>query len=140
MQFNTGQMLELTGISREQLRHWRKVLPTLKGRDGRADLYSFDEILALGTIAVLTDSLGISISRLSRTAQDIFAMFSDVDDRPALLHFTPDGRVVTTITDSTCEAYATVMVSAVYQRIKSQLSADQQRQLLLPLSLRSMSP
>ena len=39
MRLETAQVLELLGLTKETLRHWKKVLAPLNGRDGRSDGY-----------------------------------------------------------------------------------------------------
>lgn len=134
MQFNTGQMQELTGIRREQLRHWRKVLPPLVGRDGRADLYTFPEVLALAVIALLVYQLGISVSHLSACSTDIFALFVEQDDLsglPRLLHVTKAGTLVVDI-EPDDEAFVSIHTPKVLARVLGGLAPYQRRQLSLP--------
>lgn len=136
MQFNTGQVQELAGIRREQFRHWRKVLPPLVGRDGRADLYAFDEVLALAVIAVLVDRMGVSVSRLGGCSVEIFALFAEQEDftnLPRLLHVTQAGELAMGA-EPDCEAFVSVRVARVCARVKERLAPEQRRQLSLPLN------
>lgn len=135
MRFNTGQVQELAGIRREQLRHWRKVLPPLVGRDGRADLYEFAEVLALAVIAVLVDRMGVSVSRLSECATDIFALLAEQKDfsaLPRLLHVTQAGELAVDI-EPDCEAFVSVRIGCVFAEVRGRLAPEQRRQLSLPL-------
>jgi hypothetical protein len=135
VQFNTGQMQELTGIRREQFRHWRKVLPPLAGRDGRADLYDFAEVLALAVIAIIVDRMGVSVSRLTSGATEIFAFFAEQEDMtalPSLLHFTERGVLVPG-DEPDCDAFLSVRVDHVFARLRERLAPEQRRQLSLPL-------
>jgi hypothetical protein len=72
MRLETAQVLELLGISKETLRHWKKVLPPLEGRDGRSAGYTFDEVIALALMAAAVRELQVPISRFSPVAHRIF--------------------------------------------------------------------
>ena len=135
MRFNTGQVQELAGIRREQLRHWRKVLPPLAGRDGRTDVYTFGEALALAVLVALVEGLGISVSRLSACAGDVFAVFGDRDgaaDLPTLLHVTDAGDLLVDVLPE-CDAFASVRVAPVFAMVRERLAPEQRQQLSLPL-------
>lgn len=134
MRFNTGQVQELAGIRREQLRHWRKVLPPLAGRDGRTDVYTLGEALALAVLVALVEGLGISVSRLSGCAGEVFAVFGDRDgaDFPTLLHVTDAGDLLVDVLPE-CDAFASVRVAPVFAMVRERLAPEQRQQLLLPL-------
>lgn len=73
MRFDTSQVLALAGITKETLRHWKRVLPPIYGRDGRSDGYTFQEVLALSIIARAVQDLAVPISRFTPTAEGLFA-------------------------------------------------------------------
>jgi len=73
MRYDTGQVLTLTGISKETLRHWKRVLPPIYGRDGRSEGYTFHEVLALSIIARAVHDLAVPISRFTSTAERLFS-------------------------------------------------------------------
>ncbi len=72
MRYDTGQALALIGITKETLRHWKRVLPPIFGRDGRSDGYTFQEVLALSVIARAVQDLAVPISRFTSTAERLF--------------------------------------------------------------------
>ena len=72
MRLETAQVLELLGLSKETLRHWKKVLPPVEGRDGRSAGYTFNEVIALALIASAVRDLQVPISRFSPVAYRIF--------------------------------------------------------------------
>lgn len=72
MRLETAQVLALLGLTKETLRHWKKVLAPLAGRDGRSDGYSFDELIALALIARAVRDLQVPISRLAPVADRLF--------------------------------------------------------------------
>lgn len=98
MRFNTQQALDLAGIRREQFRHWKKVLPPLAGRDGRAENYTLEEIIALAILAALVLRLGISVSHLADFAVELFdrtCAGTQADDLPSRVYLTADGALRT---------------------------------------------
>ncbi|MFV1493566.1 hypothetical protein VWX97_11350 [Phaeobacter sp. JH18-32] len=135
MRFSTRQVQELAGIRREQLRHWKKVLPPLAGRDGRADTYSFDEALSLSLIAALVNQLGIPVSRLIAPSSDLFALMVETDAHTVSkmhLYVEPNGSIGT-LKPAEVAAFAVVDVGQVFIRLKESLGPDQLSQLSLPL-------
>lgn len=72
MRFDTSQILDLAGISKEMLRHWKRALPPLFGRDGRSDRYSYAELVALCAIAQAVTKLTIPVSRFTDNAVWLF--------------------------------------------------------------------
>lgn len=81
MRLETAQVLDLLGLTKETLRHWKKVLAPLSGRDGRSNGYTFDEVVALALIASATTNLQVPISRFSQVAYRLFQDVADhVDD------------------------------------------------------------
>jgi hypothetical protein len=135
MRFNTAQVQELSGVRREQLRHWKKVLPPLLGRDGRSEQYSFAEVLAIAVVSSLVDDLGISVSRLTPCAGDLFALLHESDDLstlPDAIHITIDGSIKVGEFPADV-AFATVRLFALVANLKGRLAPAQRRQLSLPL-------
>lgn len=136
MRFNTGQVQELARIKREQFRHWRKTLPQLEGRDGRSDQYTFGDILALATIGVLVQEMGMKISGLKTCASDIFALFAETEFAflPKHIHITASGQLlVDEVPNAT--AYVSVNVARLLSEVQQRLTPDLREQLQLPLAL-----
>jgi len=136
MRFNTAQLQELSGVRREQLRHWKKVLPPLIGRDGRCEQYTFPEVLAVSVISAFVDDLGISVSRLGPCADDLFALMHESDDVNALplaIYFTADGELKHGAAPEG-SAFATVRLGDLVTKLRSRLAPAQRRQLSLPLA------
>ena len=137
MQFSTRQVQELSGIRREQLRHWKKVLPPLSGRDGRADTYSFADVLALSTIAALVDRMGIAVSRLVVPSSDLFALIADTDANTisTMRIYVNASGVVGTLAEHPQDAvFAIVDIGQLLTELRGRLGPDQLRQLPLPLA------
>mgnify|MGYP002780939972 CR=1 FL=1 len=134
MLFNTGQMQELTGLKREQFRHWRKVLPQLQGRDGRSEQYSFSDVLALCVLRTMVHDLGVNVSNLIASAQDIFALFADseIGALPDWLFISDDGTVGSAL-PTHAKAYMAVNLGQLLAEARDRLAPNVRRQLQLPL-------
>lgn len=136
MRFNTAQLQELSGARREQLRHWRKVLPPLFGRDGRCEQYTFPEVIAVAVISALVDDLGIAVSKLRPCADELFALMhesEDVNALPMMIHVTASGELKQG-TPPEDRSFATVRIPDVIAKIRGRLAPAQRQQLLLPLA------
>jgi hypothetical protein len=98
MRYDTGQALSLIGITKETLRHWKRVLPPIFGRDGRSEGYAFQEILALSVIARAVQDLAVPISRFTPTAERLFTEIAaqiQPSGKPLVLCITRDDIVFT---------------------------------------------
>lgn len=69
--------LDVTGITPQTLRHWRAVLPPLKGRRGRKPCYSAGDLLALKVLDAWAHGLGAKVSRLVSSATSLFALCAE---------------------------------------------------------------
>lgn len=128
-------MQELASIRREQFRHWRKTLPPLQGRDGRAEGFTFAEVLALATVAKLVDDLGIAVAHLKVTAAEIFAFFSENEEfaaLPAVLHITTNGQL-SVVEPPSSDVFLSVRPLSIYTSVRDRLTPEVRRQLALPL-------
>jgi hypothetical protein len=135
MRFNTAQLYELSGVRREQLRHWKKVLPPLSGRDGRCEQYTFPEVIAIAVISALVDDLGINVSTLHGCADELFALMHeyDLNALPSRLFVIPGGEVRTW--EPNDSSYATVKLVDIVSGLRAKLAPAPRRQLLLPLTV-----
>ncbi len=134
MHFNTTQLQQLTGLNREQLRHWRKVLPPLKGRDGRSNSYMFSEVIALAILEALVNRLGIGVSQLATCADGLFALFAehgDLDEVPSTIYVTLDLTLSRNLPDT--DIYLTIRVKPIVARIKELMAPTSKAQLSLDL-------
>jgi DNA-binding transcriptional MerR regulator len=76
MNFTPGQVQEMLGLSPATFRHWKKELPPLRGRNGYTPCFSPGDLLAIALIKLLTEEIGISVSRLSDLAIEVFKHLS----------------------------------------------------------------
>ncbi|NNM74196.1 hypothetical protein [Enterovirga aerilata] len=73
MRFETAQVLELAGISKETLRHWKGILAPISDHDGRSHRYTYPELVSLCVISQAVQKLGLPVSRFGETATWLFA-------------------------------------------------------------------
>lgn len=80
MLFSQAQVLELTGMSLERLRHWRKKIPALGSHSGRIPSFTFDELAALAVMSRMADELDLGLAAIAPHAASIFALFAEDED------------------------------------------------------------
>lgn len=71
MHYVPSQVKEALGISEETLRHWRSVLPPLKGKKGYGPCFSLGDLLALKVVVQL-HRFGIPMRQLKPSAERLF--------------------------------------------------------------------
>ncbi|PZQ76065.1 MAG: hypothetical protein DI563_07950 [Variovorax paradoxus] len=87
IQFTQDQMRTLTGVSAEAVRHWRKTVPYLATKNGKAARFSFADLLGLAVTHELVNSLGVHIGTVSGGVDMLFRLLAD--SAPSIL----EGRV-----------------------------------------------
>lgn len=70
-------MRSLTGVSAETVRHWRKTIPYLATKTGKAARFSFAELLGLAVTHELVNSLGVHIGTVSSGVDALFRLLED---------------------------------------------------------------
>ena len=74
MQLTPGQLRNTVRLSKETFRHWKRVLPAMKGRRGRSTAFSAGDAVALSILRVLTNDWGIQIGRLGDVSTEVFRL------------------------------------------------------------------
>jgi hypothetical protein len=72
MTFTLSQVRSVVGLSTETYRHWRRTLPCLAARSGRAARFSFGDLVALALLRCAIDDLGLSVSQFAGNAKELF--------------------------------------------------------------------
>jgi hypothetical protein len=83
MDFTQDQARNLVGVSVETLRHWRKTIPYLSLRAGKAARFSFTDVVGLAVTKELVCTFGIHIATLSTAVDKMFPLFAEAV--PAIL-------------------------------------------------------
>lgn len=95
MRFTPSQALDLSGITAETLRYWKKSMPSLAGKRGHAPCYTRAEIIGLIVVRRLVRDFRIDVSMLAAQSETLFGLCSAQWSHPSrrLLRVTCDGRV-----------------------------------------------
>lgn len=72
MQYTQAQVRETVGLSLETYRHWKRVLPPLGTKGGRAACFSIGDLMAASVVHRLTETAGVRVGHLSDVAAAIF--------------------------------------------------------------------
>lgn len=75
--YTQDQMRTLTGVSVETVRHWRKNIPYLASKTGKAARFSFADLLGLAITNELVASLGVHIGTVSAGVDALFRLLAD---------------------------------------------------------------
>lgn len=70
-------MRSLTGVSTETVRHWRKTIPYLATKTGKAARFSFADLLALAVTHELVNCLGVHIGAVSGGVDALFRLLEE---------------------------------------------------------------
>lgn len=74
IQYTQDQMRTLTGVSVETVRHWRKTVPYLASKTGKAARLTFADLLGLAVTNELVSSLGVHIATVSVGVDALFRL------------------------------------------------------------------
>ena len=88
IQFTQDQTRTLTGVSVETMRHWRRAIPYLSSKTGKAARYTFADLLGLAVTHELVNTFGVHIATLSAGVDSLFRLLAA--SAPASL----DGAIV----------------------------------------------
>lgn len=72
MQYTQSQVRETVGLSLDTYRHWKRVLPPLETKGGRAACFSIGDLMAVSIVHRLTETAGVRVGHLSDLAVAIF--------------------------------------------------------------------
>lgn len=77
IQFTQDQMRTLTGVSAETVRHWRRTVPYLSSKVGKAARFNFADLLGLAVTNELVNSLGVHIAKVSDGVDALFRLLAN---------------------------------------------------------------
>src|SRR3569833_451825 len=77
IQYTQDQMRALTGVSVETVRHWRKAVPYMATKTGKAARFSFADLLGLAVTNELVRSQGVHIGTVSSGVDALFRLLAD---------------------------------------------------------------
>ena len=64
IQFTQGQARAITGVSSQALRHWRKLVPYLAKKSGKAARFGFVDLVGIAAIQQIVDNIGVSVGSM----------------------------------------------------------------------------
>ena len=76
IQFTQEQVRTLTGASVETVRHWRKAVPYLAEKSGKAARFSFSDVVALAITHELVRTFGVQIASVGIGIDSLFRLLS----------------------------------------------------------------
>lgn len=76
IQFTQDQARTLTGVTAETMRHWRKTIPYLSSKTGKAARFSFADLVGLAVTNELVRSFGIHIATVSAGVDSLFTLLA----------------------------------------------------------------
>ena len=140
MRFETAQVLEIAGVSKDTLRHWKKVLAPISRIDGRSARYSLSELVSICVIARATQELGVAISQIAKSAEWLFAAAEDHlpvgQHERGIVYLLPDGSGLwSTNPLPNLDAAIAIRIAPILERIlfaPQQGTIDAKAQLILP--------
>lgn len=76
IQFTQEQARTLTGVSPETVRHWRRAIPYLAAKAGKAARYTFPELVGLAATNEVVRTLGVHIAVVSDGVDTLFRLLA----------------------------------------------------------------
>lgn len=77
IQFTQEQARMLTGVSVETVRHWRKTIPYLSAKTGKAARFTFTDVVGLAITHELVNSFGIHIANMGNGVDALFRLLAN---------------------------------------------------------------
>jgi hypothetical protein len=77
--FTQEQARDVVGVSAEKLRHWRKAVPYLRRKAGKAARFTFSDMLGLAVTLQMVDGLGVGIANLRSGVDKLFDLLSHTE-------------------------------------------------------------
>lgn len=81
--FTPEQARTLAGVTPESWRHWRKAIPHLNAKRGKAARFSISEIVALSILCQTVGELGVGVGRTAAAWNQLFQLCAA--ERPSRL-------------------------------------------------------
>lgn len=79
MRYTKAQVISLTGVTVERLRHWGRSVPDLARRDKRRPTFSFEEMALIAVLDCAADQFAVKPAHIAADYAELLAAFSDDD-------------------------------------------------------------
>lgn len=76
LHFTQEQARDVVGVSAEKLRHWRKAIPYLQRKTGKAARFTFSDMIGLAVTLQVVDGLGVGIAHMRTGIDKFFELLS----------------------------------------------------------------
>jgi hypothetical protein len=78
MQFTQEQVRSLAHVSVGDMRQWRRSIPYLAEKTGKAARFTFNDVVALALVAELTDTCGLQVRAFSSGIDSLFRRLTEL--------------------------------------------------------------
>lgn len=146
VQYSQSQVRETVGLSLETYRHWKRVLPPLAVKGGRAACFSIGDLIAASILQRLTEIAGVRVGHLSDVSAAIFEICNkspwatlvgmtleiDLEQRSCSVESTPKPRGGNLVLSCRFDAVLEQLRDAL---LRGRVSQTQSELLLPPVSM-----
>ena len=143
MNFTHAQILELTGMTQERLRNWRREMSGLDARASRGGIVTFEEVVLLAVLSRSMDELGLPVALIASHYEDLLITFQEsqsVGEPDVVLWLGVDAAIVCPVsTPPELEVAAVIRLAPIIERLYAQVHNSGGRQLALALGAGSNS-
>jgi hypothetical protein len=143
MNFTHAQILELTGMTQERLRNWRREMSGLDARASRGGIVTFEEVVLLAVLSRSMDELRLPVALIASHYEDLLVTFQEsqsVGEPDVVLWLGVDAAVVCPLaTPPELEVAAVIRLAPIIERLYAQVHHSGGRQLSLSLGAGSNS-
>ncbi|WP_174291718.1 hypothetical protein [Sphingomonas bacterium] len=137
MNFTHAQILELTGMTQERLRNWRREMSGLDVRASRGGIVTFEEVVLLAVLSRSMDELGLPVALIASHYEELLITFQEnqsIGEPDVVLWLGVDAAVVCHISSPPeLEIAAVVRLGPIIERLYAQVHHPGGRQLALSL-------
>jgi hypothetical protein len=137
MNFTHAQILELTGMTQERLRNWRREIPGLNARASRGGIVTFEEVALLAALSRAMDELGIAVALIASHYEELLVTFQEnqaVGEADVVLWLSIDFAAVSRINSPPEFGVAAVIrLAPIIERLYSSVHQTRARQLSFSL-------
>ena len=145
MNLTPGQVREVLRLSEETLRHWKRVLPPLRNRNGYRPCFTYGDLLALAVVKSLVEEVGLTVGALATVAEDLFTICNEIGwlsaQRAKLIVQPAAGKVELAQEQRTLKPFGTIiavdlsgLVETLQQCLSTWHPVDSQQLLRFPPS------
>lgn len=137
MNFTHAQILELTGMTQERLRNWRREIPGLDARAARGGIVTFEEVALLAVLSRAMDELGITVALIASHYEELLVTFQEdqaVGEAEVVLWLGVDFAAVSRIdSPPEFEVAAVIRIAPIIERLYGSVHQTGARQLAFSL-------